>query len=77
MAQTISHPAAGEVHSLLSTRSEKWTSVVHSYCLLLARKLDGNCSLFHDEDIKSIHNSTSHDVLYVLSEAEYSGKLEI
>lgn len=74
IAQTIPHPVAGEVHSLLSTHSEKWTSVVHGYCLLLVRKLDSNCSLLHDEDIKSIHNSTSRDVLCVLSEAEYSGK---
>lgn len=74
MAQTIPHPAAGGVHSLLSTHSEEWTSVVHSYCLLLARELDGNLSLFHDEDTKSTHNCTSHDVLYVMSEGEYPGK---
>lgn len=51
-----------ERSTLLSTRSEKWTPVVHSYCLFLARELDGNRSLFHDEDTKSTHNHTSHDV---------------
>lgn len=74
MAQTIPHPTARKVHSLLSSRSEECTSVVHSYCLLSARKLNGNCVVFHDEDTKSIHNTLGHDVSYVLSEVEYSGE---
>lgn len=42
--------------------------------LLAVGKKSGNCSLSHDEDTKSIQNSMSQDVLYVLSEAEYPGK---
>lgn len=38
MVGTILHPTACKVHPLLSSCSEKWTSVVHSYYLLLARK---------------------------------------
>lgn len=60
--------------TLLFSCSEKWTPVLRCYCLLSARKLDGICSLFHDEDTKSIHDSISHNVSYLLSEAEYSGK---
>lgn len=39
MVWTILHPTACKVHPLLSSCSEKWTSVVHSYDLLLERKM--------------------------------------